>query len=147
MTEEERLLGLLTLADYKNDESLWERVRIRRAGKEVLSFRVRPLDEQEINDIRRECVRRLPNPLGRDYPALEGECDMVRLRSLKIVCATVEEDRRALWENGALQRGLNVMRACDTVDTLLTAGEKDAVIARIDRISGYGTDTGEEIKN
>lgn len=138
---------LLTAASFRDDPDCWERITIARRGRELLAFRIRPLDEQEVADMRRECTRFAANPAGRQYPRIEGEVDLVRLRSLKIYRATVAEDRARLWDDAEAMRKLGVMRGEDMVDCVLMAGEKDAVIERIDALSGYGAQVGERIKN
>lgn len=139
--------NLLTASGFKDDSANWERISICRHGQKLFDFRIRPLDEQEIACIRRECTRYLPNPAGRQYPRIEGEANLVRLRSLKIYTATVDEDKIRLWDDRRAQAKLNVMRGEDMIDCVLMAGEKDAVIERIDAISGYGAQLADTIKN
>lgn len=139
--------ALLTAAAFKDDPECWERITIARRGVSLMTFRIRPLDEQEVAELRRECTRFTPNPAGRQYPRLEGEVNLVRLRSLKIYTATVPEDRARLWDNAQAQQRLGVLRGEDMIDCVLMAGEKDALIERIDALSGYGAQLGERIKN
>ena len=58
------LEGILTAAGFKDDPDCWERINISRGGEKLFSFRIRPLDEQEVADLRRQCTRFLPNPNG-----------------------------------------------------------------------------------
>lgn len=139
--------ALLTAAAFRDDPDCWERITITRGGRALMSFAIRPLDEQEVADLRRECTRFVPNPAGRQYPRLEGEVNLVRLRSLKIYAATVPADRQRLWDNAQAQQKLGVMRGEDMIDCVLMAGEKDALIERIDALSGYGAQLSERIKN
>lgn len=143
----DELERLLTAAAFKDDEVNWERIAIRRNGRKLLEFRIRPLDEIELAELRRECTRYAPNPAGREYPRIEGEVNLVRLRSLKIYSATVASDRARLWDDARAWQKLGVMRGEDVIDCVLMAGEKDAVIERIDAISGYGAQLVETSKN
>lgn len=141
------LESILTAASFKDNPDYWERINIVRGGKKLLSFRIRPLDEQEVAELRRQCTRFMPNPDGAAYPRIEGEVNLVRLRSMKIYAATVQEDRAALWDMPEAQQRLSVMRGEDMIDCVLMAGEKDAVIERIDALSGYGARLIDDIKN
>ncbi len=138
---------ILTAANFRDDPDLRETIEIQRGGKVLLTFKIRPLDEQEVDDMRRACTRYLPNPAGAGYPRVEGDVNLVKLRSLKIYTATVPEDRARLWDLSDAQARLNVMRGEDMVDCLLMAGEKDEIIRRIDALSGYGARISEKIKN
>ena len=138
---------ILTAANFRDDPDLRETIEIQRGGKVLLTFNIRPLDEQEVDDMRRACTRYLPNPAGAGYPRVEGDVNLVKLRSLKIYTATVPEDRARLWDLSDAQARLSVMRGEDMVDCLLMAGEKDEIIRRIDALSGYGARISEKIKN
>ena len=48
------LEGILTAAGFKDDPDCWERINISRGGEKLFSFRIRPLDEQEVADLRRQ---------------------------------------------------------------------------------------------
>lgn len=141
------LEGILTAAGFKDDPDCWERINISRGGEKLFSFRIRPLDEQEVADLRRQCTRFLPNPNGAGYPRVEGEVNLVRLRSMKIYAATVPDDRALIWDSAEARQRLGVMRGEDMIDCVLMAGEKDAVIERIDALSGYGARVFDTLKN
>jgi hypothetical protein len=54
--------------------------------------------------------------------------------------ATVDEDKAKLWDNKKLWDRLNVLSGIDVIDKVLLPGEKDAVIEKINEISGYAED-------
>ena len=64
---------------------------------------------------------------------------MTRMRSYKILTATVDSDK--VWNNTILKQKLNLLDPVDVVDTVLLAGEKDQIDDIIDDISGFGEDT------
>ena len=68
-------------------------------------------------------------------------------RSQLIYDATVEEDRDKIWDNHAAWDKLNVATGKDLIDVVLKSGEKDAVIDKIDEISGYQISMDETAKN
>ena len=136
MSDKDLLANLLEAADFKVDER--KRIDVRRNGKLLFSFRVRPLSEDEILSIRKKATSYMPNPAGKHLPKVEKEVNYPLLRSWKIYTATVEEDRKKIWGNVALKEKLNVIQDVETIDALLKGGEKDAISDIIDDISGYG---------
>jgi hypothetical protein len=59
----------------------------------------------------------------------------------------VEEDRKKLWDNQALQRSREVIGGEQLIDRLLHAGEKLAVFNKIGELSGFGLDLEEQAGN
>ena len=81
---------------------------------------------------------------------MPDETDSVKYRSSLIYEATVEEDRRNLWDNKdvweALKRqGMQIVRGLDVIEYVLKAGEKDRVLEAIDKLSGYEDNNLEEV--
>ena len=147
MNENDLLNGLLEAANFKNDESCHKLVQVKRGEKIFFEFRIRPLEEEEIQDCRKKCTKMIPNPGGRHLPKIEGDVDYVKMRSWKVYTATVEEDRKKLWENAKVKQSLNVLQGVDVIDICLMAGEKDAICDLIDDISGYGVSREDYVKN
>lgn len=145
--EYDLMQGLLEAAGYKEDEDLQKRVEIKRKGKFLFAFTVRPLSEDDIRLARKKATKTKKNPAGRNLPDIEVDVDADALRSWKIYFATVENDRNAIWENSELKKKFNVMQGYEMVNVLLTGGEKSAVIDLIDEISGYDLDLTEYAKN
>ena len=52
--EDEMIAGLLEAAAFKSDDSLQKKIEIKRNGKLLFSFFVRPLTEEEIKGCRRK---------------------------------------------------------------------------------------------
>lgn len=142
--EDQLLTGLLEAAKFKDETR--KLITIRRHGKDLFSFHIRPLDEAEIGEFRKKAVRYAPSPANRNV-RVEVDVNLVRLRSLTIYNATVEEDRKKIWDNEKLKKQLNVIEGVDVVDELLMAGEKDRVCDEIDAISGYSATLEEVAKN
>ncbi len=82
------------------------------------------------------------------------ETDTVRYRAALIYRATVEKDRKILWDNKDIWKSLSdkgheVVTGLDVIDYVLLAGEKDRIIETIDSISGFdaGNNLEEVAKN
>ena len=69
---------------------------------------------------------------------IEIETDYIKLRSYKILAATVDKEHGILWSNRTLKEKLNVIEDVDVIDKVLMGGEKDYINDVIDEISGYG---------
>lgn len=136
------LAGLLTAANFKEEESNIHPVEVARGGKVLFSFRIRPLSEEEYQTAKDKNTKYVRNKqLGIRFPE---DTNSVRYRSNLIYLATIEEDREKVWNNKDAWKSLNVLNGIDLVDKVLLGGEKDAILEIIDKISGYSV-TMEEI--
>ena len=140
------LQQLLAAAGFKDDPEQYQNVVITRKGKEAFAFRVRPLEEEELQECRKKATQYGVNPQNRTL-SVETSVDLVKLRSYKIYLATVEEDRRRIWDNRILQEKIGVLQGVDVIDRLLLAGEKDRVCNIIDENSGFQLSLEEYAKN
>ncbi|MBA2232321.1 hypothetical protein H1D35_22670, partial [Escherichia coli K-12] len=113
MNEDALLSGLLEAAEYAEDVGIQKKIRIKRNGKKLFEFTIRPLSEEESNQCLKESTKKLPNPMGKKYPKIDGDVDAVALRSRRIYMATVPEDRKKLWDNPKVKNALNVITGYD----------------------------------
>lgn len=117
----------------------YETFEVIRDGKKLFSFRVRGLDDEELEKCRDQATkivkdRRLGNlAVPRDFNA-------AKFNSLMIYTATHPKDKKALWDNKTLWDKAGVLAGWQLVDKVLKRGEKDAVIELIEKLSGYGED-------
>ena len=147
--EDSLLQGLLEAGSYKDDEEFRRKIEIKRGGRALFSFTVRPLDEDEEIACFRKATPKVNNPAGRHLPKVDGKTDTAAMRSWKIYTATIDEDRQRIWGNEAYKRKKGLITPIEVIDSLLRSGDKDAVLAVIDAISGSGggndaVDAGEE---
>lgn len=151
MNEDAILRGMLDAANFRESEEMRRKIQIKRGGGPVLfEFRIRPLSEEELIACRKGATKTIVNPAGRHLPRIDGDTDLSMMRSLKIITATVDDDKPKTWENPVLKNKLNVLHSADVVDAVLMGGEKDWICDIIDEISGYGAqriETEEYTKN
>jgi Phage XkdN-like protein. len=136
MDEDALLKGILEASNFKTDAGNQKLIQVKRNGKLLFQFHVRPLEEDELQNCRKQATKFMPNPQNR-HLKMEVDVDYVKLRSLKIYTATVEMDREKTWDNPALRDKLSVITGADAIDKVLMAGEKDEICDVIDDISGY----------
>lgn len=119
-------------------------IEIRRKGELLLRFKIRAVTGPDMRRAQKAATTYIPNPKMKKLK-IESDRDQVVYESYIIYIATVEEDRKKLWDNTALKQKFNVMQGHELIDKVLLPGEKDAVIDQINTLSGYNTDDeGEE---
>lgn len=145
MNESDILDSLIAAASYKyNDEDTVE-IKIKRKGKDVISFKVRPLSDEEYQRCKKKNTTYKRNKqLG---TKVAESVEVALYRSDIIYTATVEEDRKKIWDNKAAWDRLGVATGRDLIDIVLMAGEKDAVLDKIEEISGFQPTVEETVKN
>lgn len=140
------LNAILDAASFRNSEEETYLIRIVRNDTVLLKFHIRPLSEEEYETCRRKNTKYVRNKrIGVQVPE---KTNHVRYRSQIIYTATVEADRKMIWDNKDAWGRLNVASGIDLVDTVLKGGEKDAIVEQIDKISGFSDNELEEaVKN
>ena len=145
MDENAMLRGLIEAGKEKDDESTYRKIQIKRAGVLKFMFRIRPVSEEE--SIKCHDHASKFGPRKRGQPQRDIETNQSLFRSWLIYTATVDEDRKKLWDNKKAQEALNVLQGVEMIDAVLLSGEKDRIIDVINEISGYGDDMEETAKN
>ena len=125
--------SLLRAADFENDITVAE---IRRNGNFLFKVHLRPISDEEARKARKKATKMLSNPKGKRLPKIEGEFDSTRFKSWIIYLATTEEDRKQIWGNKAVMDKYEVFEPVDTIDKLLTFGEKNRLADLVAEISG-----------
>ena len=134
--------GLLAAASFRDEAKT---VEIARNGIVLFKFRIRPLSEGEYNRCKEKYTTYKRNKqFGVRIP---DKTDTISYRSALIYESTVEEDREKLWDNREAWRKLDVLSGVELVGRVLMAGEKDAVLDLIDKISGYSVLEEDTVKN
>ena len=104
----------------------------------TLSFRIHPLSEDDFMACRKRHTKYKKNRQAGGIKVAD-EVDASAYRSAVIYEATVEEDRRKIWDNKAAWEKLDVIAGYQLVERVLKGGEKDAIYDKIEEISGYGS--------
>ncbi len=134
-TEPDILSALLELGNAKDNPDEYHKVTIRRNDEDKFSFRIRPLSEKEMISCNEQATKYSPSKNGKPRVALKT--DLPKARSLLIYTATVDEDRKKIWDHPEAKKKFNILESADMIDIVLKGGEKDQIISKIDEISGY----------
>lgn len=141
------LSSLLEAANYKQDEDNLKKIEVKKGDKFLFAFTVRPLSEDEVMRLRKQSAKYMKNPAGKNLPKIETEVNYAQMKSRKIYAATIEEDRKKIWDNPTIKEKYGLVEGWEAVDVLLSGGWKNAVSEIIDNISGYDVDLTEYAKN
>lgn len=144
--EDDLLNGLLAAANYKDDEDESVEIVINRQGKDLFSFHIHPLSEEDFNRCRKRCTKYVKSKTNAGVRIPE-EVDTVKYRCMLIYEATIPADRARIWDNKQLWKAKDLATGIEAVDILLKAGEKNAVCEKLDTISGYEMTEEEVAKN
>lgn len=132
--------GVLDAMETFTEYQVFEVVR---GGKKLFSFRVRGLDEAELEHCRDAATKMVKDHrLGR--LAIPQDFNNAKYSSMVIVTATHPEDKQVIWNNKELWDKAQVLAAWQLVDKVLKPGEKDRCIRLIERLSGYEEEEDEE---
>lgn len=140
---------LRALTDQSHHEDLTKTIEVSLGAKAKFSFRIRPLSEKEWDKCRERNTKYQKNRrLG--GMRLPESTNTTGYHSDLIYTATVAEDKAKLWDNKRLWGAVNAVTGTDMVDKLIPyAGKKQAIIDRIEAISGFNDDEeyNETVKN
>lgn len=138
---ENELLKALTQNEHMETT---ETIEVKFGKSATFRFRIRPLSEKEWNECRERNTKYKKNRrLG--GMKLPEDTDTVGYHTLLIYTATVQEDREKLWDNKNLWKAVGALTGTDMVDRLIPyAGKKQAIIDRIERLSGYDDESEED---
>jgi hypothetical protein len=135
--------SLLAAAEYRTSEESVQEVDIKRAGRFLFTVHVHPVSENDSIQARKHATTYMKNPAGKKLPPIEKERDTTKFNSWLIYLATTEEDQEKIWGNRAIMEKYNLAEPYESIDILLTLGEKQQLLELILDISGLSDDEDE----
>lgn len=136
--EQDLVTSLLAAAEYVTDEIT--EVEIKRAGKFLFSVHIHPISDPDTRFARKKATTYMPNPANKKLAPVEKDFNNAKFSSWLIYLATTEEDQQKIWGNPAVMQKLGLMEAWESVDKLLSVGEKRALLDEVLKISGLDDD-------
>lgn len=136
--------ALLEAASFRESEDLITIAEIKRAGKFLFEVHLHPLGDPEVKALRKRATTMMNNPQNRKLPKIEKEFNSALFNSLIIYAATTEEDKKNIWGNKAIMEKFNLVEPHESIDYLLTVGEKTEISNLVVEISGMN-DEEEEV--
>ena len=138
--EYDLVTSLLEAAEFKTSDDNITEAEIKRNGKFLFSVKLHPISERDTRMARKKASTYMPNPNNKKLPKIVKEQDEVLFKSWLIYLATTEEDQQRVWGNRALMDAKGLMEPVESIDILLTAGEKDKMFDLVGKISGFEDD-------
>ena len=142
--EYDLVTALLSAMDYQNDKENVTEVEIKRHGQYLFTVHLHPLSDEQIRQARKKATVYQANPNGKKLQPIEKEVNNAKLKSWVIYLATTDADQTKIWGNQAVKDKAGLMENWETIDALLTAGEKNKIFDVILDISGLNDDLDSE---
>lgn len=136
--------SLLEAAEFKTAEDNITEVEIKRAGKYLFSVHIHPISDPDTRFARKKATIFMPNPTNKKLAPIEKEFNNTKFTSWLIYLATTEEDQQNIWGNPAIMQRKGLMEPWESVDVLLSVGEKRALLDQVFKISGLDDDDNDE---
>lgn len=149
-TEYDLVTALLEAAEFKTADDQITEVEIKRAGKFLFTVHIHPISESDARIARKKATIYMPNPNNKKLPPIEKDFDTAKFNSWLIYLATTEEDQKKIWGNPAVMQAKGLIQPVESVEALLTLGEKRKLADLVTEISGMDdddTDTDEKISD
>lgn len=132
--------ALLEASEFKTDEDAVQEVEIKRGGKYLFTVHMHPISEPDATMARKKSTVYMPNPNGKKLPPIEKERNTAKFNSWLIYLATTEEDQEKIWGNRAIMEKFNLAQPYESIDCLLTLGEKQKLVELVMDLSGLSDD-------
>lgn len=136
--------SLLEASEYKTADDAITEAEIKRNGKYLFSVNIHPISEADARFARKKATKYMPNPNGKKLPPIEKELDTAKFNSWLIYVATTEEDQQKIWGNPAIMQKYGLSLPVESVDVLLTLGEKRKLADLVTDISGLDDEEDED---
>lgn len=136
--------SLLEAAAFKTDESNITEVSIERGGKFLFMVRIHPLSDADVKQAKKHAGIYRDNPTNKKLGKVRVDTDDAKFGSWLIYLATVEADQEKIWSNPAIMKQFGLMQPWESVDCLLTTGEKARLLEQVFKISGLNDDDEDE---
>lgn len=139
--------SLLEASEFKVAEENITEAEIKRAGKYLFSVHLHPISEPDARVARKKATTYMPNPNGKRLPPIEKELNTSKFNSWLIYLATTEADQQKIWGNPTIMEKFSLAQPVESIDVLLTLGEKRKLADLVTEISGMDEDEDEETVN
>ena len=142
--ERDLLEALLSAAEFKTDQEAVTEAEIRRNGVALFSVHLHPLSDGDVRLARKKATVYMPNPQGKKLPPIEKDFNSDVFNSWLVYLATTETDQGKIWGRRELMRKYSLELPFESVDILLTVGEKKKLVDTVLAISGMDDDADED---
>ena len=143
--ERDLLETLLMAAEFKTDREAVTEAEVRRNGVALFTVRIHPLSDSDVRTARKKATVYMPNPQGKKLPPIEKDFNSTVFNSWLVYLATTEEDQKQIWGRRELMQRYGLSLPVESVDVILTVGEKKKLVDAVLAISGMDDDEEDEV--
>ena len=136
--------ALFEAADYKKADDTIVEIDITRNGKFLFTLHLHPIGDDDVAKANKEAAIMVKNPNGKHLPKIQSGTDKSKYKSWLIYLATTEEDQKQIWGNRELMARFNLMQPWESIDLMMTLGDKTKLLDKITEISGLDDDDDED---
>ena len=134
--ELELIERLFMAAGYKENADNITEIDITRNGMYLFTLHIHPIGDDDVAKANKEAAIMVKNPNGKHLPKIQADSDKSKYKSWLIYLATTEKDQKDIWGNPALMKKLGIYQPWESIDMLLTIGDKAKLLEKITEISG-----------
>lgn len=138
--EMDLVTSLLEAASYREADDNIVEAEIKRKGKVLFCVNIHPVGETETRQARKKATTMIPHPDNKKLPKIEGDFNNAKFKSWVIYLATTEEDQAKIWGNATIMGKYMLHEPWESIDVLLTVGEKNKLFELVTKISGLDDD-------
>lgn len=142
--ERDLLSSLFAAANFKTDSDNIQEIRIERNGVYFFTLHLHPISDADITFANKKATQYKDHPQGKKYGKIEVGYDKSTFKSWVIYLATTEEDQQKIWGNREFMSRFNLQQPWQSIDQMLTVGDKSKLMDVITDISGLDDDEDEE---
>lgn len=136
--------SLFMAANYKKDNENITEIDITRNGAYLFTLHLHPIGDDDVDLATKKSTKYKDHPQGKKYGKIEVGRDKAAYKSWLIYLATTEEDQEKIWGNRELMSAFKIYEPWQTIDLMLTVGDKIKLIDEITNISGLDDDDDDE---
>lgn len=141
--EYDLVTALLEAAEFKTSDDTITKANINRNGEFKFAVHLHPISDPDTRFARKKAAIMAPNPNNKKLPPIQKDFDNSVFASWLIYLATTEEDQQKIWGNSAVMAKFGLAQPVESIDVLLTVGEKRKVLDLVLEISGMDDDDDE----
>lgn len=132
--------ALLKAANFREDEDMITTAEIRRNGILLFEVDIHPIGDEEARRLRRKATDYMVNPVNAKLPKVEKFFDQGKFNAMIIYEATTDKDKKRIWGRPEIMEKYNLVEPWESVNILLTVGEKNNLSDEVLKISGWEDD-------
>lgn len=136
--------SLFMAANYKKASEEIVEIDIVRGGQFMFTLHLHPIGDDDVALATKKSTQYRDHPQGKKYGKIEVGRDKAAYKSWLIYLATTEEDQQQIWGNRELMSHFGLMQPWESIDLMLTLGDKTKLLDKITEISGLDDDDDDE---